>query len=110
MTTLPLAAGQNKTHTNGEFAITNWRPFERNTLKAFLTVTTPSGLMLNGCAYHVKEGSRWVGMPAEKFTKADGTTGWKPTVEFTGKAARDKFQAEAVRAVERFLANGGGTQ
>jgi hypothetical protein len=107
MVRLPLKGATSKTLASGEFTITNWRPFERNTLKAFLTVTPPSGLVLNGCTLHEK-GSRWVGMPAEKFVKADGTTSWKPIVEFASKGARDRFQAEAVRAVEQFLANGGG--
>ena len=39
-------------------------------------------------------------MPAQKFVKDDGTTSYTPLVEFANKAAREKFQAAAVRAVD----------
>ena len=93
-----------------EFAVSNWKAFEKNTLRGFLSLTTPSGLVLHGCTFHEKAESRWVGMPAQKFTKDDGSTSYTPVIEFASKDARDRFQDAAVRAVEKFLAGGGGDQ
>jgi hypothetical protein len=43
------------------------KPFVKNTLQTFFTATTPSGLVIRGCSLHVKNGARWIGMPAQKF-------------------------------------------
>ena len=40
---------------------TNWKPLERNTLKGFVDLTLPSGLIIHGCSLHRKNESRWMG-------------------------------------------------
>ena len=86
-----------------EFAISNWKAFTKNTLRGFFSLTLPSGLILHNCSLHEREDSRWIGLPAQKFAKEDGTISYTQIIEFTSKAARDRFQAAAVRGVERFL-------
>jgi hypothetical protein len=93
-----------------EFTVSDWKPFQRNTLLGFLNLTTPSGLIFRGCSIHEKEGSRWISMPAQKLAKDDGTTTYKPMVEFVSKEARDRFNEVALRAVDRFLASQEGTE
>ena len=87
----------------GEFIATDWRPFAKNTLRGFLTLETPSGMILHGCSVHEKGTSRWIGLPAQKFTKDDGTTSYTPVVEFASREARDRFNGAAVRAVDRLI-------
>lgn len=89
--------------TNTSFAVREFKPFEKNTLRAFLSFELPSGMILHGCTLLEKNGSRWIGLPAKEFTKSDGTRSWTPQVEFTSKEARDRFQAAALAAVDRHL-------
>ena len=89
--------------TNAGFMVKEWRPYVKNTLQGFLSLELPSGLVLHGFTLHQKNGSRWVSPPAKEFTKADGTKSWVPQIDFVSKEVREKFQAEALRAVDRHL-------
>jgi hypothetical protein len=83
------------------FEISNWKPFVKNTLQGFFTVTTPGGMVIHGCTYHIKGESRWVGMPAKEFTTTAGVKSWTPQIEFTGKEPREKFQAGVLEAIDQ---------
>ena|SRR6266436_23852 len=95
--------------TDREFTVSEWKPYAKNTLCGFLTITMPSGMVLHGCSLHEKNESRWIGLPSQKFVKDDGSSSYTPIVEFTTKEARDRFGATALRAIDRFLASPGGT-
>jgi len=82
-----------------EFTISDWKAFEKATLRGFLTITMPSGMILRGCSLHEREGSRWIGLPAQKYEK-DGATSYKPMIEFTSKQNRDRFNEAALRAID----------
>jgi hypothetical protein len=86
-----------------EILIENWKPFEKKTLRGFLDLLLPSGLMLRGCTYHVKDGARWIGLPARQYRNSDGADTWTPVVEILNKAARQRFQAAACEARDKFL-------
>jgi hypothetical protein len=88
------------------FEVSEWRAFEKNTLRGFLSITTPSGLVINGVSLHEKGGKRWLSMPAKPWKKADGVTTWTPVVEFSTRSAHDRFQSEALRAVDAYLKGG----
>ncbi len=88
------------------FEISNWKPHSKNTLVGFLSLTLPSGMVLHDCTFHEKADSRWIGLPSKRFEK-DGATTYSPLIEFSAKEARQRFQEQAVAAVERFLAGGG---
>ena len=90
-----------------EFTVSDWKEVVKNTLRGFCSITMPSGLILRNCSLHEKEGSRWIGLPAQQFKKDDGTSCYKPIVEFTNKQARDRFNEAAFRAVDWYLAEGG---
>jgi hypothetical protein len=51
----------------------------------------------------MKNDSRWIGMPSQKFTKADGSVSFTPVIEFTTDDARRRFQEQAIAAVDRHL-------
>jgi hypothetical protein len=90
---------------------TGWRVlefkrFERNTLRGFLSLELPSGMVIHNCALHVERGresSRWVSLPARPFGKPDGGKGWSALIEFNSKASKDRFQAGALAAVDEFM-------
>jgi hypothetical protein len=85
-----------------ELLVTDWKAYEKNTLRGFLTLTLPSGLVIHNCTLHQKDGSRWIGLPARQYSKDDGSTGYTPLIEFTTKDVRLRFQAAALEAVDRF--------
>jgi hypothetical protein len=72
------------------FAISDWRPFTKNTLRDFFTISTPSGMVIHGGTLHRKGGSRWIGMPAQKFVKEDGSTSYTSVIEFVDRVSADK--------------------
>jgi hypothetical protein len=82
------------------FSIADRKPYEKKTLKAFFSLTLPSGLILHGCTYHAKNSARWVGVPARQFKKESGETSWAPLVEFRDDAARKRFQGAALAALD----------
>ena len=91
-----------------ELLVTNWKAYEKNTLRGFLSLSLPSGLVIHNCALHQKDGARWIGLPSRQYTATDGKVSWSPMVEFASKEARYAFQDAALEAVDRFLAEGGG--
>ena len=93
------------TSASTNFRVTEYRAFKKNTLEAFVTVETPSGLIISGITYHRKNASRWVSMPAQSYQKQDQSTGWKPIVDFKSKEARNRFQRAALDAIDSYLAN-----
>jgi hypothetical protein len=85
------------------FAISNTKKVVKNSLRGFFDVQLPSGLKLNGCMLHEKEGRRWSGLPSREYVKPDGSKSWAPIVEIPDRADRDKFTAGFLPLVERAL-------
>ncbi len=86
-----------------EFLVTNWKAHKKNTLQGFLSIALTSGLAIHNCTLHSRGGSRWIGVPARQYTTADGATSYAPLIEFDSSDARQRFQAEALEAVDRFM-------
>jgi len=97
------AARSRSTAHATEFEVSNWRPHPKNTLQAFLNLSLPSGMILNGCSYHRKNASRWIGVPSQKFIKEDGSASYSPIIDFTSDDAYRRFQEQAVAAVDMYL-------
>jgi DNA-binding cell septation regulator SpoVG len=94
-------AGANGGHR--ELSITNWKVYEKNTLRAFFSLSLPSGLIIHNCALHQKDGARWIGLPSRQYQKDDGSIAYSPLVQFVSKDARQRFQATALEAMDRFM-------
>ena len=89
------------TDVHGAFEVSDWKSFTKNTLRGFFTVTTPGGIILHNCSLHVKNSSRWIGMPSQRYTNKDGETSYVPIVEFSSREAADRFRNSALDALER---------
>jgi hypothetical protein len=81
--------------------ISNWKPFVKNTLRGFFTVTLPSGLIIHKCSLHEKNGSRWVGLPAEKYTAKNGNATYSVLLGFTSADIADSFRDAVLEALDR---------
>ncbi len=90
------------TPANG-FTVLQFKPYVKNSLQGFLDLECPSGMVLIGCTFHVKGDSRWIGMPAREYMKGTEKA-WQAMVEIPDKDRRDRFNAEACAAIDRFLA------
>jgi hypothetical protein len=82
--------------------VTAYRPYQKNTLQGFLTVSF-GGLLIKECTHHTKDGKEWIGFPAREFKGNDGARKWQNLVEFADGFDRDGFQAAAVQAIHRHL-------
>jgi len=78
----------------------DFKPCAKNTLLGWVNLQMPSGMRIRDCSIHKKGDSIWVGLPARKYTKDDGTEGWAALVEFADADSRRRFQYQAVAAVE----------
>jgi hypothetical protein len=79
----------------------NFKAFQKNTLQGFVDLEiTEVGLTIHGVCLHLKEGKRWVSLPAKPWTDQDGNQKWQPVLEFTDSDARAAFQAAAIKAID----------
>jgi hypothetical protein len=81
----------------------DWRRVEKNTLQGFVTLETPSGLVLREVSLHQRDSDRWIGMPAKPWSRPDGTTSYTPMVEFKDAVTRNAFQKQALAAIDVML-------
>jgi hypothetical protein len=91
---------------------TNWRSLAKNTLKGFLDLELPSGLVLRECSLHERDGKKWIGLPGKPQIDRDGkvrkdASGGKAlyvnVVGFATKEARERFRAAAIVAARKLL-------
>jgi hypothetical protein len=94
------------TETPKTMTVLEWRAQRTKTspLQGFFTLQTPAGMIYRNCAYFERpSGTRWVSTPAQKYSKADNSTGWVNLVDFVDRPTRDRFQAAALAALDRFF-------
>jgi hypothetical protein len=88
--------------------ITSFKPFEKSSLRGFLTIRMSNiGLEIRDATVHQKDGKRWIGLPAKSFQK-DGEIRWSPICDFYDKARAEQFQRACLQALDEFLSKGGG--
>ena len=83
--------------------VSNWKAHEKNTLRGFLSLTLPSGIVIHNCTLHQKGTVRWIGLPVRQYAKADGSNNYAPVIEFVTKDAGRRFQKAALEAVDAFM-------
>ena len=124
----PLRAGESATWGPKPLArqvrITRFHEYRNpaGSLLGFFAVELPSGMVIHGLKLMVgPKGRRFVGMPDAKRRDRDdqpvldeaGKPVWDPVVEFTDRAARDRFSTlvlGALRAQHPQLFDGEGAQ
>ena len=84
--------------------ISDWKPYQKNTLQGFFTATLPSGLVLHDLMLHERNGKRWISFPSRGWKNAEGEQQWSPYVEFADRAAADRFRDQTLAALDKHLA------
>jgi hypothetical protein len=92
----------------GAIRILEWKPYEKNTLKGFLSVELASGLVLHSLMLHEKNGSRWIGFPAREWVH-EGIKQFARFIEFRDRAAADRFRDQVLDALDVHLTRTGET-
>ena len=92
------ASGGHRTIT-----VSNWKPLEHKSLRGFLTLTLPSGLVIHNCQLLEAGEERWVGLPSRRFLMADGKVHYEPIIEFVTRKAHRNFARTALQVVEVYL-------
>ncbi len=85
--------------------VREFQPRNHGDLVGFFTIETPSGLVIHDCRLF-KNGKRWIGLPSRQYSKSDGTTAYAQIIDFASKQVYARFQDEALRAVDAYLAGG----
>jgi len=84
-------------------AISDWKPFSKNTLKGFFSVTLPSGLVLHGVMLHEKSETRWISFPAREYLDQAGETQYARIVEFVDRGTANKFRDLVLEALDELI-------
>ena len=83
-----------------------WRPYERGTLKGFFNLLLDSGLEIQSMTYHTKDGNSWVSFPAKPYETEDGSTKYQSILRIPDEKRWRAFQKLAQEAVENIRRNG----
>ena len=89
------------------FIVEDLRPLLRNTLRGFLTVIMPSGMVLSEVAIHASGDSVWASPASKPMVSREGAVlrdqagnvRYAPIVSFTSKARRDAFSRQVIEAL-----------
>jgi hypothetical protein len=102
---LPIAAPPKA----AKIAAADWRPIQKGeSLQGSLSLELPSGIKLFECTYHRRaDGRRWVGLPARSYEQ-DGERRWVRLVGLTSREAHERFQRQALEAVDVMLGSVAG--
>jgi hypothetical protein len=82
--------------------IRSWRPMVKNTLRGFFTVVLPSGLIINECSLHERNGARWISFPAREYSDAQGQRKWETILTFRDSKVSDKFRDLTLAALDEY--------
>jgi len=62
------------------------------------------GVELTGCALYMKEGRRWVNLPAKEYTNPEGEQKYAPIVRFRKKEHFEAFVNACKKAIDEYCA------
>ena len=92
------ASGGHRTIT-----VCDWKPLENGSLRGFLTLTLPFGVVIHNCPLLEAGGRRWVGLPSRRYLTADSKVHYEPIIEFATRKAHRNFERTALEVVEAYL-------
>jgi hypothetical protein len=76
-----------------------WRPYQKGSLQGFFTLVLDSGMEIEGCGYHTKNGKSWVSFPGKSYTNEQGETKYQSIIRIPDERRWRQFQELAKKAV-----------
>lgn len=83
--------------------VSNFRQFEKNTLRGFFKIEVAPGLEIDDCTLHEKNGKAWFGFPGLPWTDKDGNKTYKTIIQIPDKALLEKVRVEVCRQLAEHL-------
>jgi hypothetical protein len=83
--------------------ISDWKPFEKNSLRGFFTAALPSGLILHNLMLCASHGVRWVAYPAKEYIDAGGKNQYARFISFSDCQTEHQLRDEILTALDRHL-------
>ena len=88
-------------------SVSNWKPLSRNTMRGFVTVSHPSGLVIHEVIVHTNNGTSLASPPARPMIGNDGTPLREPNgklryqriVSFVGKPVGHQWSDAVIAAL-----------
>lgn len=100
------AGGNDGNQHHRDLIVSDWKPFNKNTLHGFFTIITPSGLRIRDCTLHERDGNPWVKFSTKPWSKSDGSASYTPLIDFVTDEIRKSFQQQALVALDELFADG----
>jgi DNA-binding cell septation regulator SpoVG len=82
--------------------ISEYRPYNKNTLRAFFTATLPSGMVLHDLSLHEKGEQRWVSTPTRPWKDQENKVQYSPLITFIDGPTRDQFRDDVLKAIDQY--------
>src|SRR5215471_7373094 len=90
--------------TTGGIVISDWKPLTKNTLRGVFSATLSSGMVVHRLTLHEREGTRWVGLPAQEWTGRSGEKQYARLIEFVDRETSNRFRDQVLAALDEHLA------
>ena len=90
-----------------DITVVRWTPYEKGSLRGFLTVSLAQKLIIHDLKLFNTNGSRSIKPPDKEFKKRDGSTAYSAIVEFDSKTVEREFQVTVLAAFDRYLRESG---
>ena len=92
---------------SAQIDVNEWKPLARNSMRGFMTVTLPSGMVVHDIVVHVTNGQPWAAPPSKQMIGRDGGAlkdangkgRYSPVISFADKATRDRWSDAVIAAL-----------
>ncbi|WP_114910734.1 hypothetical protein [Acidibrevibacterium fodinaquatile] len=90
-----------------EIVVSDWKPLRRGTLRGFVTVSMPSGMIVREVSIGQSHGRAWAMPPSKPMIDRNGCVmlddagrrRYSPVIEFISKSVRDRWSSSVVDAL-----------
>lgn len=91
-----------------DIIIDKFTPYERNTLKGFITLILKDAkndfeMFIPGFTLHEKDGRRWIEVPGRPPTNPEKDKTWGKVCDFYDKRKEKKFKQKLMKALDKYL-------
>lgn len=81
----------------------NFKAFSKGVTQGFADLKIIKwGGIFYGCSLCMKNGHKWVNFPSRQYKDENAETKYLPHFRFDDKETKDKFDVEAIQAIEKF--------
>lgn len=93
-----------------DIRVVRWRPYEKGSLRGFLSVSLAQKIQINDLKLFDGNGSRSIELPDKAYKKHDGSTAYSPIVEFDSRTVEREFKDAVLAALDHHLQEAGDAQ